>query len=190
MTGKTPVKADACTAQYTASCDFIAPETADRQKYTVRGILLDPKGEVVSWQDFPIEVFADVTVPENTEIEFICDLPIGTHEIAGETVTVEPCPHTAVYFLSRKTGHPAVAEFEPNDFKYWYDADKDRLTPITKNCFRAEGFTPILICNGDFDTRLAVAEKYYEGKRYIVCMADLRQENPVAKRFLRNLFQK
>ena len=64
------------------------------------------------------------------------------------------------------------------------------MTPITKNCFRAEGFTPILICNGDFDTRLAVAEKYYEGKRYIVCMADLRQENPVAKRFLKNLFEK
>ena len=190
MTGKKAVKADACTAQYVASCDFIAPEVADREKYAVRGILLDPKGEVVSWQDFPIEVFADVTVPENTEIEFICNLPIGTHEIAGETVTVEPCPHTAVYFLSRKTGHPAVAEFEPNDFKYWYDADKDRLTPITKNCFRAAGFTPILICNGDFDTRLAVAEKYYEGKRYIVCMADLRQENPVAKRFLKNLFQK
>ncbi len=190
MTGLTAVKADPCTAQYTASCDFIAPEVADREKYSVRGILLDPKGEVVSWQDFPIEVFADVTVPENTEIEFICDLPIGTHEIAGETVTVEPCPHTAVYFLSRRTGHPAVAEFEPNDFKYWYDAGKDRLTPIAKNCFRADGFTPILICNGDFDTRLAVAEKYYEGKRYIVCMADLRQENPVAKRFLKNLFQK
>ena len=190
MTGKKAVKADACTAEYVASCDFIAPQVADREKYAVRGILLDPKGEVVSWQDFPIEVFADVTVPENTEIEFICNLPIGTHEIAGETVTVEPCPHTAVYFLSRKTGHPAVAEFEPNDFKYWYDADKDRLTPITKNCFRAEGFTPILICNGDFDTRLAVAEKYYKGKRYIVCMADLRQENPVAKRFLKNLFQK
>ena len=190
MTGKKAVKADACTAQYTASCEFTAPTVTDREKYAVRGILLNPAGEVVSWQDFPIEVFADVTVPENTEIEFICNLPIGTHEIAGETVTVEPCPHTAVYFLSRKTGHPAVAEFEPNDFKYWYDAKLDRLTPITKNCFRAAGFTPILICNGDFDTRLAVAEKYYEGKRYIVCMADLRQENPVAKRFLKNLFKK
>jgi len=190
MAGQSPVNAGACTAEYTVSCEFTAPEVADREKYSVRGILLDPKGEVVSYQDFPIEIFADVTVPENEEVEFICNLPVGTHEIAGETVTVDPCPHTAVYFLSRKTGHPAVAEFEPNDFKYWYDAKADRLTPITKNCFKAAGFTPILICNGDYDTRLAVAEKYYEGKRYIICMADLRQENPVAKRFLKNLFSK
>jgi len=189
MAGQIPVSADACMPQYTASCEFVAPNVADREKFTIRGILLNPQGEVVSWQDFPIEIFADVEVPENAEIEFICDLPIGEHQIAGETVTVEPCPHTAVYFLSRKTGHPAVAEFEPNDFKHWYDVKKDRLAPITKNCFRAKGFRPILICNGDFDPRLAVAEKYYEGKRYIICMADLRQENPVAKRFLRNLFQ-
>jgi len=35
----------------------------------------------------------------------------------------------------------------------------------------------------------AVAEKYYEGKRYIISTVDLRMENPVAKRFLRSLYK-
>ena len=189
MTGITPVHAGACTAEYTASCEFTAPQVSDREKFTVRGILLDPQGQAVSYQDFPIEIFQDVTVPENDNIVFITELSNGTHQIAGETVTVESCPHTAVYFLSRKTGHPAVEEFEPTDFRMWYDADKDRLTPIAKQCFRAEGFTPILICNGNLDPLLVVAEKEYEGKRYILCLADLRLENPIAKRFLRSLFR-
>ena len=190
MTGTTAAKGDACTAQYVASCEFTAPEVSDREKYSIRGILLNPQGEVVSHDDFPIEIFADVTVPENTEIVFMDDLTIGEHQIAGETVSVVPCPKTGVYFLSRKTGHEAVAEFQPMDFRMWYDAKLDRLSPIAKNCFRAEGFRPILICNGDFDPYLVVAEKYYEGKRYILSTADLRQENPIAKRFLKSLYSK
>ena len=189
FTGSKAITADACTAQYVASCEFTAPEVIDRESFTIRAILMDEKQNTVSYQDFPVEIFADVTVPENENIVWISDLSVGTHEIAGETVTVEPCPHTAVYFLSRKTGHPAVSAFKPDDFRMWYDGKLDRLTPITKNCFRAEGFQPILICNGDFDTRLAVAEKYYEGKRYIISLADLRTENPVAKRLLRNIYE-
>ena len=187
MQGQIPVTADDCTAQYAASCEFTAPAVTDREEFTVIGILLDPNGQVVSHQAFLIEVFEDVTVPENAEIVFITELENGTHEIAGETVTVMACPHSPVYFLSRKTGHPAVAEFKPNDFKMWYNAAEDRLTPLAKQCFLAKGFTPILICNGDFEAQMAVGEKYYEGKRYIISLADLRQENPIAKRFLRNL---
>ena len=189
MSAQTPVRADACTAQYVASCDFTAPEVADREKFSVRAILLNPASEVISHDDFPIEVFADVTVPENENTVLISGLKNGTYEIAGETVTIEDCPKTGVYFLSRKTGHPDVAEFEPMDFRMWYDAKLDRLSPIAKLCFRSEGFRPILIANGDFDPRLVVAEKYYEGKRYIVSTADLRLENPIAKRFLRNLMK-
>lgn len=190
MAGNKPVTAGACTAEYVASCEFTAPQVADREKYSIRGILLNPAGEAVSYQDFPIEVFADVTVPENDDVVFISNLENGTHEIAGETVTVKACPRTPVYFLSRKTGHPAVAEFEPTDFRMWYDKAEDRLTPLAKQCFLAEGFRPILITGGDYDPILVVAEKEYEGKRYIICTADLRQENPIAKRFLRSLFRK
>jgi len=198
MTGNKPVQADACTAEYVASCDFTAPEVADREKYTVRAILMDANSQVVSWQDFPVEVFADVTVPENDNIVFIDNLEKGKHEIAGETVEIIDSPLSPVYFLSRKTGHPAVAEFEPMDFRMWYDKSLDRLSPLSSLCFRAEGFTPILTTGSDFEAVLdgadvvplyAVAEKYYEGKRYIISTVDLRMENPVAKRFLRSLYK-
>ncbi len=189
MAGQIPVKADACTPGYAASCDFTAPNVEDREMFTVKAILLDDKGQVVTHQVFPLEIFADVEIPENDKVVLITDLAMGEHQIAGETVTVDCCPHTPVYFLSRKTGHPAVAEFRPMDFRMWYDAKLDRLTPICKQVFKADGFRPILLCNGNLDPRLAVAEKEFEGKRYIICLADLRQENPIAKRFLRTLYR-
>ena len=42
----------------------------------------------------------------------------------------------------------------------------------------------------EWNPALAAAEKWYQGKRYVICQVDLRQENPVAKRFLRNLMKK
>ena len=185
--GNTEAFAGACTANYVASCEFVAPKVDDREKFTVKAILLNAEGQVVSSNEYNLEVFKDVEVPENDNVVLITELKNGEHEIAGETVTVVDCPHTPVYFLSRKTGHPAVAEFEPDDFKYWYDAAEDRLTPVAKQCFTAEGFTTIINCNGDFEPYHAVAEKVYEGKRYVISLADLRQENPIAKRLLRNI---
>lgn len=185
--GNTEAFAGACTANYVASCEFVAPEVTDREKFTVKAILLNAEGQVISSNEYHLEVFKDVEVPENEDVVLITKLENGEHEIAGETVKVIDCPHTPVYFLSRKTGHPAVAEFEADDFKYWYDAAEDRLTPVAKQCFTAEGFKTILNCNGDFEPYHAVAEKVYEGKRYVIALADLRQENPVAKRLLRNI---
>ena len=97
-----------------------------------------------------------------------------------------------LHFVSRKTGHEAVQEFEAEDFKNWYDAKEDMITPIIENTFMAEGFTPILLSGNldeeeEWNPALAAAEKWYQGKRYVICQVDLRQENPVAKRFLKAL---
>lgn len=77
---------------------------------------------------------------------------------------------------------------------YWYDAKEDCITPLLDTTFTVEGFTPILLSNnmdeqGNWGPVLAAAEKLYEGKHYVICQLDLRQENPVAKRFLRNLYR-
>ena len=68
------------------------------------------------------------------------------------------------------------------------------ITPIIYSTFTANGFTPILISgnqddNGDWMQTLACAVKEYEGKKYVICQVDLRCENPVAKRFLKNLYE-
>lgn len=92
-----------------------------------------------------------------------------------------------VHFASRKTGHPAVAEFEPEDIRYFYDAEEDMITPIVTHTFEADGFTPILVGgntddDGNWHKVMIAGEKEWNGKKYVVCNVDLRTENPIAER--------
>ena len=193
QTGRVPAHADACRAVYIASAEFPAETAQDRETLTLRAVLLDGNGDVVNDTEQKLTVFQDVTVVPNDNV-VILKLEPGLHTVAGETVTVKPCGMLPLHFVSRKTGHPAVAEFKEQDFSYWYDAKEDCITPLLDTTFTAEGFTPILLSNnmdeqGNWGPVLAAAEKLYEGKHYVICQLDLRQENPVAKRFLRNLYR-
>jgi len=47
-------------------------------------------------------------------------------------------------FVSRKTGHPLVAAFEPFDFSYWYDAGKDYIEYVAAAYLDGHGLVPIL----------------------------------------------
>lgn len=193
QTGRVPAHADACRAAYIASAEFPAETAQDRETLTFRAVLLDGNGDVVNDTEQKLTVFQDVTVVPNDNV-VILKLEPGLHTVAGETVTVKPCGMLPLHFVSRKTGHPAVDEFKEQDFSYWYDAKEDCITPLLDTTFTAEGFTPILLSNnmdeqGNWGPVLAAAEKLYEGKHYVICQLDLRQENPVAKRFLRNLYR-
>ena len=160
---------------------------------TLRAVLLDGSGNAVNYAEQKLTVFQAVTVVPNDDV-VILKLKPGIHTVAGETVTVKPCGMLPLHFVSRKTGHPSVAEFTEMDFSYWYNTKEDYITPLLDTTFTAERFTPILLSNnmdeqGNWGPVLAAAEKLYEGKRYVICQLDLRQENPVAKRFLRNLYR-
>ena len=72
------------------------------------------------------------------------ELPPGRYDIAGSEVNVEKVTLNPRHFVSRKTGHPLVADFEPNDFRFWYDAAAGYVTPILETCFTAGDFVPIL----------------------------------------------
>ena len=193
QTGRVPAHADACRAAYIASAEFPAETAQDRETLTLRAVLLDGNGDVVNDAEQKLTVFQDVTVVPNDNV-VILKLEPGLHTVAGETVTVKPCGMLPLHFVSRKTGHPAVDEFKEQDFSYWYDAKEDCITPLLDTTFTVEGFTPILLSNnmdeqGNWGPVLAAAEKLYEGKHYVICQLELRQENPVAKRFLRNLYR-
>lgn len=48
-------------------------------------------------------------------------------------------------FVSRKTGHPIVAGFQPFDFSYWYDRDKDFIEYVATSYLEGGGLKPILL---------------------------------------------
>ena len=189
MHAEKPLRFGACSVDYGANAEFTAPDTEDRQDYVLKAFIVSKDGKTLAQQSFNFTVFTDVKLPDSSDVILITSLENGCHEIAGETVNVTRIPHGGMYFLSRKTGHDAVKDFAPKDFRMWYDKKEDRLAPIARQCFTAEGFKPILISNGSYDPRIVVGEKLYDGKRYVICLADLREENPVAKRFHKKLLE-
>ncbi len=180
-----------CDVTYCSDFQFSIDSVCDREVYTVKAILVDNSGNVLAHNFVSVEIFEDCEVGKNDNLEIITLTP-GVHEVAGEMVTVKECGMLPLHFVSRKTGHSAVDEFKPEDFRYWYNKDEDMITPIITSTFEAEGFSPILTSGntddeGSWHNVLACGEKVYNGKRYVICQVDLRCENPIAKRFLRNI---
>lgn len=196
MSSETTVSVEECDVQRADDAVFTINKVNDRKKYTLKVILSDNSGEVIDYNHMQLEVFEDVEIRENTDVVLVEKLPVGEHTIAGEKVIVKECGMQPVHFVSRKTGHKCVSGFEAFDFSNWYDKDKDMITPILETTFEAEGFTPILtgsnkdgLWNGDWAKTFAAAEKTYDGKKYVICQVDLRMENPIAKRFLKRIYE-
>lgn len=191
---QTKAIAEYCGVSRADDAIFTINKVNDREKFTLKAILSDESGKVVDYNKISLEIFEDVEVIPNDDVILIEKLQPGQYEIAGEQVTVKQCSMLPLHFVSRKTGHSYVRSFEQEDFKNWYDEQEDRITPLLESTFTAPGFTPILTSgniddNGNWNPALAAAEKEYQGKRYVICQVDLRQENPIAKRFLRELMK-
>ena len=125
----------------------------------------------------------DSAVDAGARVIFL-NLPQGTYVLPGATrVSVQSAnPH----FLSRATGHPLVAGFEPFDFRFWFDKDEDMITPLANGKFSMPGWTSILKAQGIN----AVAERAVGRGRVIMCQAFLSDrvtENPTARIFAERL---
>lgn len=118
-------------------------------------------------------------------------LPVGRHDILGETIEVAACGMNARHFASRATGHPLVADFKPTDFRFWYDDAVGYVTPFLPTVLTAPGWTPILTSGngdwqGDWGPALAAAEKPYGAGQIRICQLELANRvagNPVARIF-------
>lgn len=123
------------------------------------------------------------------------ELREGKFQVAESTVKVIPCGMNPVHFVSRATDHPLVTDFNADDFKFWYDADRGYVTPLLATTFTAEGWRPILTSgNGswgsDWQPALAAAEISYGAGRFRICqmtLAGRMQISPVARLFARRL---
>ena len=195
MRGEMPAAFDACEAKYSSSACLTAPHTEDRTKYTLKAILLDEEGRGVTYKTQDFEVFRHVEYEKNESVEIITSLTPGEHTIAGERVFVKECGMLPLHFASRKSGHELVKELEPRDVSYFYNKREDMITPLLYSTFTAEGFKPILLSGnkderGDWQEVYAAAEKTTDGKRTIICLVDLREENPIAERLLAKFNEK
>ena len=184
--GETDAACGGVTSAYAATAAFEVPAVADRCGFSLKAVLLDDSGAVLADQTFGFEAFADVEVPENERVVLISGLQPGEYEVAGEKIRVKPCDHRN--YLSAQTGHPAVREFHRNDFRFWYDRETDMLSVMTDKVLEAAGFSPVLTAWDGEKEAPVLAEKQYGGKTYVVSVMNLRCENPIAKRLLRNLY--
>lgn len=119
------------------------------------------------------------------------ELPPGKHNIGGSEITVggETTP-TSLHFVSRATGHKLVEGFEPDDFKFWYDAAVDRPSPLLQaRSLKAAGFEPIL---RSFDALAAGGKADGKGCWYVcqIALSGRIAGNPVAAIFAQRLLAK
>jgi hypothetical protein len=141
-----------------------------------------------------VEAQIGQAVHEGARAVFL-NLKEGKYRMGGSDVVVggangDPmmgCKSTGLHFVSRATGHRLVEGFRPDDFKFWYNAQLDRPSPLlTCPCFKADGWEPILL---SFNAMAAGSKADGKGQ-WCVCqieLADRTVGNPVAAVFARRL---
>ena len=113
-------------------------------------------------------------------------------------IKVKSCGMRPLHFVSRKTGHPLVEGYKPDDFRLWYNWKSDMITPLIRFTFTAEGAKPILTTGNSLKgsawgqplyPALACAEIPYGKGRIIINEVDLDSHlmNPVARSFYNRL---
>ena len=203
---------------------FTAPQTDSREAYTLRAILLDKNGNVIHYCDEPMEFFREEEIAEPTALiadasTLWTDLSTWLDEAEnGKTVIinglrpgeyqfrdtikikVKSCGMRPLHFVSRKTGHPLVEGYKPDDFRLWYNWKSDMITPLIRFTFTADGAKPILTTGNSLKgsawgqplyPALACAEIPYGKGKIIINEVDLDSHlmNPVARSFYNRLVQ-
>ncbi|MCU0500292.1 MAG: glycoside hydrolase family 2 [Anaerolineae bacterium] len=127
----------------------------------------------------------------------ILELPVGSHSVAGDAVTVVPGGMGQRHYVDCGTGHPLVRDFQPYDCWFWHDASVGYPTPLLSTVLdpAPAGWTPILDSgNGswatDWKPAPAAAEKQYGQGVFRICQVQLAHRtrtNPQAGVLARRL---
>ena len=123
------------------------------------------------------------------------ELDPGEYKIADSEITVSVCGMGDRHFVSRDTGHHLVADFDPDDFWFWYDPKTDCPSPILHTTFDTKNWQAILKSgNGDWTAGwkpvFAAAEKTDEKGMWRICQVELSgrtNDNPIASIFAKRL---
>jgi hypothetical protein len=74
----------------------------------------------------------------------LLSLPIGSHSIGSHSLKVRMAGMGPRHFVSCDSGHPLVAGFQCEDFKFWFDENLGYASPILSTVLEADGWPPIL----------------------------------------------
>jgi hypothetical protein len=156
-------------------------------------------GDAILIDDMPAFAKAETqisqAVREGARVVFL-NLKKGKYRIGGSDVAVGEgakgdamfgCSSTGLHFVSRATGHRPVEGFQPDDFKFWYNAQLDRPSPLL-DCpsVKADGWKPILL---SFSAMAAGSKADGKGQ-WCICQIELSGRipgNPVAALFASRL---
>jgi hypothetical protein len=74
----------------------------------------------------------------------LLSLPVGTHMVGSYSIEVRMAGMGSRHFVSCDSGHPLVAGFKREDFKFWFDESLDHASPILATVLEADGWSSIL----------------------------------------------
>lgn len=74
----------------------------------------------------------------------LLSLPVGTHRVGSHSIEVRMAGMGPRHFVSCDSGHPLVAGFKNEDFKFWFDETLDHASPILATVLEADGWSSIL----------------------------------------------
>lgn len=132
----------------------------------------------------------DQMVCEGATAVFL-SLPPGVHQIGSSTIEVRRAGMGARHFVSRDSGHAMVADFRPEDFKFWHDEDLGHPSPMLHTVIEPGDWTPILMTgdggwNRPWGPVFAAAERSEGLGCWRVCQIDILNRirtNPAAHLF-------
>ena len=124
-------------------------------------------------------------------------LPTGQYTFGDATLEVRASGMGARHFVSCDSGHPMVAGFQREDFKFWFNEQLGYASPILSTVLEAPEWNPILLSGDGGWARkwgpVPVAVERRDGKGcWRVCQVDLLhrlRSNPAAHFFALGLLQ-
>ena len=134
---------------------------------------------------------------QNGATVVILSLPSGQYSFSGAALEVRPSGMGSRHFVSCDSGHPMVAGFKREDFKFWFDEKVGHASPILSTVLEAPEWDPILLSGDGGWARewgsVPVAVEHRDGQGcWRVCQVDLPHRlrtNPAAHLFALGLLQ-
>ena len=154
-------------------------------------LITDPAAYLAS----PQEVDAAV---QKGAMAVLLPLPVGAHQIGSYLIEVRKAGMGPRHFVSCDSGHPLVAGFKKEDFKFWFDENLGHPSPILSTVLDAEGWSSILLSGDGGWGRpwgvVPVSVERSEGEgNWRICQVELHnslRSNPVAAMFAQKLLNR